>query len=58
MIFRNMLIPLGGHPSKRQSQPREYSHRICAFMRYDSLEAVAISGWPVPGGSIVRLHTI
>jgi len=27
-------------------------------MRYDSLEAVAISGWPVPGGSIVRLHTI
>jgi len=27
-------------------------------MRYDSLEAVAISGWPVPGGWIVRLHTI
>ena len=27
----------GRAPSKRQSQPREYSHRICAFMRYEPI---------------------
>ena len=55
VTFRNMLIPLGGHPPKRQFQPREYSDSWRGFqkrpMRQDSLNEPAnvlstmASGW-------------